>query len=224
MRSNSCSPSVMPPISSRLSPKLSARWRHVFTTAFSELYVALSIRLVFSKQSKGSSVGLRPEGQRATSDVSRSVTPLNRIYRTFFKIVKYNTNCRNPQRMHASGEQLLGHCQPHSKPVHSPDPSSSIGRSQPSQVTLPVSGPFRGPRSFLKGAPRTVLHGSPEPHQCPSGPWTLLYVRLNQEVFTPRFPLFLLLSTAENPPTSTGGMLSSQDENRQYLPSYSETP
>lgn len=36
--------------------------------------------------------------------------------------------------------------------------------------------------------------------------------------------LFLLESTADNPPTSTGGMLSSQEENRQYLPSYSETP
>lgn len=90
--------------------------------------------------------------------------------------------------MHASGEQLLGHCQPHSKPVHSPDPSSSIRCSQLSQVILPVSGPFRGPRSFLKGAPRTVLHGSPELPQCPSSPWTPIYVRLNQEVFLHALP------------------------------------
>lgn len=90
--------------------------------------------------------------------------------------------------MRASGEQLLGHCQPHSKPVHSPDPSSSIRCSQLSQVILPVSGPFRGPRSFLKGAPRTVLHGSPEPPPCPSSPWPLIYVRLNQEVFLHALP------------------------------------
>lgn len=37
MRSKTCMPSVMPPISSRFNPKLSARWRQVFTMAFSVL-------------------------------------------------------------------------------------------------------------------------------------------------------------------------------------------
>lgn len=36
-RSKSCMPSVIPPISSRFNPKLSARWRHVLTSAFSAL-------------------------------------------------------------------------------------------------------------------------------------------------------------------------------------------